>query len=188
MVPLALPLVPPWYPEETVVPLLRRKVGRHSWLSELSRQNRGRRSAASARKRRNRVVAGDHKAPLRPKHVILVVEDTRPIADLICQTLNEEPQYEAIAVENGAAALETLQGVRASLLILDVSLPGISGLELYDRLQGDAAMKDIPALFVTADSEAIRSLDRERMPNVLAKPFDLDDLLHLVAHMLAGAA
>jgi CheY-like chemotaxis protein len=123
-------------------------------------------------------------APARPTQVILVVEDTRPIADLICQTLNEEQQYEAIAVENGASALETLKGVKASLLILDVTLPGISGLELYDLLQADAAMRSIPVIFVTADLAATHRLAKGSTAKVLAKPFDLDDLLAMVQSAL----
>jgi DNA-binding response OmpR family regulator len=123
-------------------------------------------------------------APATPKQVVLVVEDTRPIADLICQTLNEEPQYEAIAVDNGAAALETLKGVKASLLILDVSLPGISGLELYDRLQVDEATRSIPVIFVTADSGVSDRLRGGGTARVLAKPFDLDELLAMVQEAL----
>ena len=133
-------------------------------------------------------MVGNDGGAVMPKQVILVVEDTRPIADLICQTLNEEPQYEAIAVDNGAAALETLKGVKAGLLILDVSLPGITGLELYDRLQADEATRGIPVVFVTADTEALRELEQRRLPHVLAKPFDLDDLLGLVQVALAAKA
>jgi len=126
----------------------------------------------------------ENTAPATPKQVILVVEDTRPIADLICQTLNEEPQYEAITVDNGASALEALKGVKASLLILDVSLPGISGLELYDRLQNDEATRRIPVIFVTADLEVTRRLGDGSTARVLAKPFDLDELLAMVKEAL----
>lgn len=114
------------------------------------------------------------------RQVILVVEDTRSIADLICQTLNEEQQYEAIAVDNGAAALEALKGVRASLLILDVSLPGISGLELYELLQAEETTRSVPVIFVTADRGAGRRLSEGTKAKVLEKPFDLDHLLALV--------
>lgn len=118
------------------------------------------------------------------RRVILVVEDTRAIADLICQTLNEFPQYEAIAVDNGAMAIEALRSVRASLLILDVSLPGMSGIDLYDFLQADAATRTIPTIFVTADSLALRELQRRQISKVLPKPFDLDDLLAMVSQAL----
>jgi CheY-like chemotaxis protein len=128
---------------------------------------------------------GDHSEV--PKQVILVVEDTRPIADLICQTLNEQPQYEATAVDNGAAALEALQEVQASLLILDVTLPGISGEELYDRLQGDEATRAVPVLFMSADPQAVARLQARPVPYVLEKPFDLEALLRLVETALASA-
>jgi len=67
-------------------------------------------------------------------------------------------------VDNGAAALEALRGVKARLLILDVSLPGISGLELHDWLQADEATRGISVVFVTADTEALRQLEERRMP------------------------
>jgi CheY-like chemotaxis protein len=89
-------------------------------------------------------------------------------------------------VDNGAAALEALRGVKARLLILDVSLPGISGLELHDWLQADEATRGISVVFVTADTEALRQLEERRMPHVLAKPFDLDELLGLVETALTA--
>jgi DNA-binding response OmpR family regulator len=131
-------------------------------------------------------VVGDADHAAVTKQVILVVEDTRPIADVICQMLNEQPHYEAIAVGDGAAALETLRGVRVSLLILDVGLPGISGEELYDRLQAEEATRALPVLFVSADGRAIARLRARPVPYVLQKPFELDELLHRVETALAG--
>src|SRR6476661_925335 len=87
------------------------------------------------------------------KKAIVVVEDNEPIADLIKETLNTEPDYQAVVVNNGAQAIEVIKSVRASLILLDVGLPGLSGIEIYDLLQADPTMRAVPVVFLTAQSE-----------------------------------
>jgi len=129
-------------------------------------------------------VSSDSEPPVLVKRVILIVEDSKPIAELIRQALNEEQSYEAIAVGNGALAMDTLSGVKADLLILDMMLPGLTGLQLFDRLQQGEATRGLPAIFVTADTQAVIELRRRGMSYVLAKPFDLDELLMTVDRAL----
>jgi len=120
-----------------------------------------------------------------PRRVILIVEDTQSIAQLLNDALNEEPTYQAIAVGDGAQALETLESVRVDLLLLDVMLPGMNGIELYERIQEIPTAKDVPVLFLTADPSALRDLHAHGLRNYLSKPFDLDELLNRVGGLLA---
>lgn len=120
------------------------------------------------------------------KKAIVVVEDNVPIADLIKETLNAEPDYQAVVVNNGAQAIEVIKSVQASLILLDVGLPGLSGIEIYDILQADPTMREVPVVFLTAQTEA-RSFRDRQFPYVIAKPFTLDQLLEMVAQFCRPA-
>lgn len=91
-------------------------------------------------------------------------------------------------VSNGALVIDAVMSVGARLLVLDVQMPGASGIDVYDVVRDHPAFRDIPVLFVTANPE----LAHETLPGVaprdiIAKPFDLDDLV-LRARDLVGRA
>jgi len=116
------------------------------------------------------------------KKVIVIVEDNEPIAELIRDLLNAEPDYQAVAVSDAALAVDTIRLVKANLILMDVALPGMDGLQLYDMLQEDPDMRNIPVLFVTANIESA-DFKKRNLTNVIAKPFNLDELLACVAEM-----
>ncbi len=112
------------------------------------------------------------------KKVVVIGEDDEPIARLLHDAVNDEPAYQAVIVPDGALVLETVRQVHADLLILDVMMPGLSGLEVYDRVKADPDVKTMPVLFVTAASTDYSRQFRERgIRDVIAKPFDINDLL-----------
>src|SRR6185436_2748031 len=107
--------------------------------------------------------------------------------DLIKEILESEPGYKAVAVYDGRRALDLIRSLNRSippsLVLLDVRMPGLNGLQLYDILQADDTTCEIPIIFVTAnsDSAAFRS---HHIDNYIAKPFVPDDLLDQVAAAL----
>lgn len=107
---------------------------------------------------------------------IVVVEDNEPIAHLIQEVLNDVPGYGAVTVPNGAIALDVIVAIHADLVILDIDLPGLNGLELYDRLHAQPDTAGIPVLFMSATTHEAE-LAARGITTYLAKPFDLDDLL-----------
>lgn len=116
------------------------------------------------------------------KKVIVVVEDNEEIAELIKETLNGEPDYQAVAVHDGSRALEVIHSVKAGLILLDIMLPGIDGFQLYDMLKADPSTSDIPVIFLTAtlhDDE----FKKRNIENHIAKPFDVIELLARVAEV-----
>jgi len=116
------------------------------------------------------------------KKVIVIVEDNDAIAELIKDTLNAEPDYQAVAVSDGSLALEVIHSVKASLILLDVMLPGIDGLQLYDVLKADPETENIPVVFVTATKHETEFKSR-RIETYISKPFDLTELLDHVARV-----
>ncbi len=116
-------------------------------------------------------------APARKK-VVVVGEDDEPIARLLRDAINDESAYQAVVVQDGALVLETVRQVKADLLILDVMMPGLNGLEVYDRVRADPSVRDMPVLFVTAAAGHLGEEFRRRgITTLVTKPFDLNDLL-----------
>ena len=94
------------------------------------------------------------------------------------------PGYGAVALADSTFAPDLIAAVRADLVILDIDLPGLSGLELYDRLRERPETADIPVLFMSAAAHR-EELARRGIYVYLHKPFDLDDLLARVDGLLA---
>jgi len=112
------------------------------------------------------------------KRIVVVVEDDRPIGELLAGVINEEKGYRAILLTRATEALHTMEQVKPDLLVLDVGLPGISGLELYDRLHEDERLRSVPVIFETAVSREYGPEFRKRgIRRVLQKPFDLNELI-----------
>ncbi|HEY8655586.1 MAG TPA: response regulator [Candidatus Limnocylindria bacterium] len=118
------------------------------------------------------------------KRVVLVVEDDKPIGDVVVAALNDEAGYTAVRVGSAAAALETLESIPADLIVLDLQLPGMSGVELYDRLRQDPRHCHVPVIFETATMrEHADELRSRGIAMYVKKPFDLNDLVGYVKRL-----
>ena len=116
---------------------------------------------------------------------ILIVEDEPGIGEILEYALNDEPGYQATAVPNGAAALAFLAEVRADLILLDINLPGLDGFAIHDLIRARPGTGTVPILFMTAAMHE-EEFARRGVTTWLQKPFDLDDMLALVASALGG--
>src|ERR1700730_8556992 len=81
---------------------------------------------------------------------ILIVEDDPAIGDFLQQIIEEDTPYNTIVVNDGQQALEKAQHIHPCLLMLDYRLPGMNGLEVYDRLKTMKETKDVPAIMMSA--------------------------------------
>lgn len=117
---------------------------------------------------------------------LLLVEDEPNIAEGLLFNLEEEG-YLVTHVESGEQALELLGQKTFHLVILDLSLPGIDGLEVCDRLREQG--NHIPILMLTArgtEQDRITGLSKGA-DDYLAKPFNLKEFLLRVAGLLRRA-
>jgi CheY-like chemotaxis protein len=115
-------------------------------------------------------------------HTVMIVEDDVHIGAFLLEAITEETPYHALLVANGAEALDTLQHLRPGLLILDYHLPGIDGLELYDRIHAMPEMEHVPAIMMSARLPH-HELERRTIVGI-HKPFDLDDFLQTIKNLL----
>jgi CheY-like chemotaxis protein len=114
---------------------------------------------------------------------ILVVDDDAHIRQFVCEALDFEG-YEARAAGDGRAALDVLAGWRPDLILLDLNMPRMDGWSFCERQQETPGIADIPiALMSAAHNLRSRPLPCEPVA-ILEKPFELDDLLQHVAHVL----
>jgi DNA-binding response OmpR family regulator len=118
------------------------------------------------------------------KRIVMVVEDDRPIGELLAGIINDEEGYRAIHVTRATEALRAMEQFKPDLLVLDVGLPGMSGFELYDRVREDERLRNVPVMFETAVSRENGAEFRRRgIRTVLQKPFDLSDLIASVKEL-----
>lgn len=113
---------------------------------------------------------------------VMIVEDDVHIGAFLVEAITDETPYHALLVANGAEALETVKQLKPSLMILDYHLPGIDGLELYDRVHSMSEMQHVPAIMMSARLPQ-RELEQRDIVGI-NKPFDLDDFLQRVKSLL----
>ena len=115
--------------------------------------------------------------------IILVVEDNTDIGDFLQQIIDKETPYHTIVVPDGFHALEKAQQLHPCLLLLDYRLPGINGLEVYDRLQEREETRGVPAIMMSATlpSEELQC----RGIYQLRKPMDVGGVIRMITHAMA---
>lgn len=121
---------------------------------------------------------------IRPGGIVLVADDDPDFLAVIRQVL-EETGYSVVAVRNGREALEAVESNHFEVLLLDLRMPVLDGLEVY--LEVRKTGRTIPTIIATgyAREEALK-LDRLRrldVTGVLEKPFAPEDLLELIRSM-----
>lgn len=123
---------------------------------------------------------------VRAKQVILVADDDPPILRLVRLKLQTEG-YAVITATNGQEALDALAEHGPDLVILDVMMPVLDGLEALQRIRQTS---NVPIILLTARSggqDKVRGLDRGA-DDYVTKPFDPDELAARVAALLRRAA
>lgn len=115
---------------------------------------------------------------------ILIVEDDADIAQFLQQLIEEETPYHTTVIDNGQIALERALTVRPCLMLLDYRLPGVNGLELYDRLQQAEEMRGVPAIMMSA-TLPVRELEQRGIYQI-RKPMDIGSVMRMITHALAS--
>jgi CheY-like chemotaxis protein len=93
-----------------------------------------------------------------------------------------EAGYEVVAVSNGAAAVKKIAEQKPDIIILDLYMPGYSGLEVCEKVRGSMATLKTPVLLTVGKMEPYRPEDanRVRADGVIVKPFEASDLLAII--------
>ncbi|MBA1334200.1 MAG: two component, sigma54 specific, transcriptional regulator, Fis family [Firmicutes bacterium] len=116
-------------------------------------------------------------------HRVLVVDDERHIRWVISRALKAE-DLEVVEFENGTDFLENLEKHRPDLVILDLKMPGIDGLEVLRRVK--ERQRDLPVIMITAHGTIETAIEAMKMGahDYITKPFDIDELKIQVSRAL----
>ena len=127
--------------------------------------------------------------PGATRRVILVVEDDPLVRQLVVELLSEQTDFDVHGAVGGTEVLRLLTSVRPHVVLLDLALPGMDGVELAEWFKADPRTRAIPLIGITAlapgagvRQEALAAGCRI----VLDKPIDVDLLLRTIRSVLVA--
>ena len=115
------------------------------------------------------------------KYCILILEDDKDVRDSLKEILQLN-NYQVMVAENVKEALSTLEKVKPDLILSDIVMPELSGLEFLEKIRTIPVLFNIPFIFLTAQSESnkIREGMNLGADDFITKPFKVNDLLRSV--------
>lgn len=108
---------------------------------------------------------------------VLLIEDEPNISEAIRFILSRDG-CEVTSLANGFGAIQAVRDGQPDLVILDLMLPGISGLEILAQLRADAATQSLPVLMLTAKGQGRdrEAAERAGANHFMTKPFSNDEM------------
>jgi PAS domain S-box-containing protein len=115
------------------------------------------------------------------KKKVLIIEDDNVLRENMSDFLNMEG-YEVVAADNGLSGVNIAIKEIPDLILCDIMMPGMNGLEVFKTLQQVKTTSAIPLIFVSAkgEKEDMRAGMQLGAEDYITKPFDLNELLHAV--------
>lgn len=112
---------------------------------------------------------------------VLTVDDSKTMRDMVSFTL-KSAGYDVIDAEDGKHALQVLEGQSVDLVITDLNMPNMNGLELIRALRADERFKFTPILMLTTESDDTKKADGKAAGATgwIVKPFNPEKLIQVV--------
>ena len=120
-----------------------------------------------------------------PAKKILVVDDEKDIVDLVSYNLEREG-FAVVRAFDGQAARDKVRAEKPDLVVLDLMLPGMSGLEICKRIRGDAMTRNLPVIMLTARTDPVDIVLGLELgaDDYVTKPFGVRELVARVRAVL----
>jgi DNA-binding response OmpR family regulator len=133
-----------------------------------------------------------HTAPSIVKPVgrmakILIVDDDTTIRDMLDTVLSDEG-YATYQARNGKDGVELAERLCPELILMDIMMPVVDGATAIGQLRENPRTRSIRVIAMSAGSTLLQRVDQLQADGVLAKPFDLDELLANVEFQLRDTA
>ena len=112
---------------------------------------------------------------------ILTVDDSRTIR-MIVKKAFQPYKCDIVEAENGMEGLALAVKEKPDLIVLDITMPVMTGIEMLEKLKGEKELKDIPVIMLTAESgkEAVTKAVRMGIRDYIVKPFKGPDLVERI--------
>jgi two-component system, chemotaxis family, chemotaxis protein CheY len=124
------------------------------------------------------------------KRSVLVVDDSRAARELIVAALEDLDEVEAVQCSSGFDALRALVKQRFDLILTDINMPDIHGLDLLSFIRENADTKGVPVVVISTESSE-RDVQRGMAlgaSDYLVKPFEPERLLQIAQRFLGASA
>ena len=126
--------------------------------------------------------------PMQSPKTIVVAEDDPSSRELVCEIL-EAQGYNVVEATDGHDALEKIENFHPDLVVMDIQMPGVGGLDVIDRIRQDKRFAGLRVMAVTAHAMAG---DKERIlssgfDGYLSKPIDATQFRQRVLELLESA-
>lgn len=114
---------------------------------------------------------------------VMIIDDEEDLRDTVGYKF-KAAGYEVVTAEDGLDGLEKLKECEPDLIILDVNMPRMNGLEFYQKIKGADDRTRYPVLVLTARANMENLFHDLDADGFMAKPFDLDDLLQTAEQII----
>jgi CheY-like chemotaxis protein len=117
--------------------------------------------------------------------LVLVVED-EPLIAMALESVLVDAGYQVTIAANGRQALDRLAEAQADIVLLDMMMPVMNGPALLVAMAADPVLAGIPVIVLTSLPEAAVRAPRDRIANIMQKPYTARDILAAVARVLGN--
>ena len=119
-------------------------------------------------------------------HRILIVEDDVDMRNLIRHYLKKINIHQCIEAVDGQSALTVLQSEKVDLIISDLYMPNMTGLELYTQIKENKDLNQIPFLMISAESSKTKITEAMMLGvrNYIIKPIDAENMIAKIKRLL----
>ena len=117
---------------------------------------------------------------------LLIVDDDQDLVDLLVDHFERDGRFEVRSVNNGFEAGMMIKEFRPDLVVLDIMLPDINGMEVCKLVRSDSTMDDVKIVCISGmvEEDKIQKLREAGANDFLKKPFDVDALTQRVCQLL----
>lgn len=119
---------------------------------------------------------------------IAYIEDDPDMIDLVSIILQKHG-YRVAGFTESRDIIPRLQGLKPDLILLDLMMPHVDGIEVYKEIKDMEGLSDVPVIIISAMKRAVEEIEREGMIQVeafLVKPFTIGELLETVNRIIGG--
>jgi two-component system chemotaxis response regulator CheY len=121
-------------------------------------------------------------------YTVLIVDDSKIIRAMVSKTLklSNLEINEIYEAANGKEALECLRNNWVDIVLSDLNMPVMSGIELVNEMAGDSLLKDVPVIVISTDGSATRieELKQKGIKEYIRKPFTPEEVSGIIEKVL----
>ena len=121
---------------------------------------------------------------------LLIIDDCHDSNQLVKFVLEQDTDWKIITALNAEEGINRARAHRPSVILLDVAMPNIDGLDVYELLKSDETTRSIPIIFTTA-MVGVEERIKRRISNkvkIITKPFDIRTLETRITQQLSATA